>query len=127
MILDKERLVRCDNIFMAVAEDCEDPDKYFEVCIILSEAATDENRVELRRNIAVESMGPRVTFARVRLEKVYWLNDLPYVETISAPTDSGFDELLNKLMATRRLPKSFEANWLNTLCGRVGQLFRRRE
>ena len=122
MHFDRERLQKCDSIFFMVADRCENSEKYFELFVIMTEKITDDERMELRRTISVRSMGPRVAVSIAQLEKIYWLNSLPFVETISAATDPDLDDILRRLTRPPNV-KNTNTTWFQRFLDRIGRLF----
>lgn len=101
MQLDRDRLKKCCSTLFCVAEACKDTEQYIELCVILAEDTTDNNRNELRRTISVQSMGPRVAVIMIEVEKVYWLDSLPFVDHISAVTDPRFGDALRRISQSK--------------------------
>lgn len=126
MLVDKDRLKKCDNIFFAVVGACENPEKYFEIFIIMSEKISDKDRQMLRQNISVRSMGPRVVVAMAQLEKIYWLNCLgdDVVDQISAPTDPDLDNFLRLLTRPPNVEKNNKI-WLQRFVDGVSKMLGR--
>lgn len=81
-LLDEERLTKCDIDLIEVLRKRSNHKGLYEIEVVVDKTVTARDRQNLRKVFSIKYLWPEIIVGTARLENIYSINDLHFVEMI---------------------------------------------